>query len=271
MDAKPNDAVLCNVADGVATITLNRPEALNALNQPMVEGLAAAVEAVGKDHAVRAVVVTGAGDHFMAGGDIKWFKERIDEEQDKAVIRREFERFIHPVHDIVTGMRTMPKPIVASVKGACAGFGVSLMAACDMAIAADDAVFTLAYVHIGVSPDGGSTFALPRAVGLKRAFEIALLGDRFDAATAVGAGLVNRAVPAADLDATTAKIAGRLAKGPTKVYGRTKALLNQSLNSSLRDQLDAEAKSFAESASEPDFSEGLDAFVNKRPPAFKGE
>jgi len=168
-------------------------------------------------------------------------------------------------------MRTMPKPIVAAIRGACAGFGVSLAVACDLAVAADDAFFTLAYCHLGVSPDGGSTFALPRAVGMKRAFEIALLGDRFDAATAKAAGLINQVVPAAEFDAAVAKLAGRLAKGPTHVYGKTKALLNASLGASLAEQLNAEAKSFAECAGRRDFAEGVAAFVAKRPPSFTGE
>jgi 2-(1,2-epoxy-1,2-dihydrophenyl)acetyl-CoA isomerase len=271
MDGGSNQAVMLSVADGIATITLNRPAALNALNAEMVSGLADAVTAAGADDAVRVVVITGAGGHFMAGGDIKWFKDQIDAEPDKAVIEREFEAFIHPVHEVIKAMRAMPKPIVAAIRGACAGFGVSLAAACDLAVAADDAFFTLAYCHIGVSPDGGSTYALPRAVGMKRAFEIALLGDRFDAAAAKEAGLINQAVPVAAFDGTVKKLAGRLAKGPTHVYGNTKALLNGSLDASLADQLNAEAKSFAECAARPDFAEGVRAFVEKRPPSFTGE
>ncbi|MDH3232658.1 MAG: enoyl-CoA hydratase-related protein [Alphaproteobacteria bacterium] len=271
MEGTSNQAVIYGSADGIGTITLNRPPALNALNAEMVTGLAEAVRAAGADDSARVVVVTGAGDHFMAGGDIKWFKDQIDAEPDKAVIKREFEAFIHPVHEVITAMRAMPKPIVAAVRGACAGFGVSLAAACDLAVAADDAFFTLAYCHIGVSPDGGSTFALPRAVGLKRAFEIALLGDRFDAEAAKAAGLINKVVPAAEFDDAVAKLAARLAAGPSHAYGNTKALLNASLGSSLAEQLDAEAKSFAECAATLDFAEGVTAFVEKRPAKFTGQ
>jgi 2-(1,2-epoxy-1,2-dihydrophenyl)acetyl-CoA isomerase len=144
------------------------------------------------------------------------------------------------------------------------------MMAADLALAADNAYFTLAYTLVGVSPDGGSTFSLPRIVGQKKAMEIALLGDRFDAATAERLGLVNRVVALNSLESDTAKLAARLAAGPTAVYARTKALLNASLGSSLESQLQREAEAFAQSASEPDFNEGLAAFVEKRKPRFTG-
>ena len=271
MNVKPEKVVLYETGGGIATITLNRPQALNALDDTMVGDLADAVSAAAGDESVRAVVVTGAGDHFMAGGDIKWFKQAIDAEPDKAVIKREFEAFIHPVHKVVTQMRTMRKPVLAAVRGACAGFGVSLALACDMVVAAEDAVFTLAYCHIGVSPDGGSTYALPRAVGIKRAFEIAYLGDRFGAEAAREAGLINKVVPVGEFEASVGKLARRLANGPTHAYANTKELLNASLNASLKDQLDAEAKSFADCAATADFAEGVTAFVEKRNPGFTGE
>lgn len=271
MNALPNDAALAEVRDGVAIVTLNRPKSLNAINDAMTEALAAAMSGAAEDKSVRAVVLKSAGDNFMAGGDIKWFKELLDKQPDKSVIRREFEEFIHPVHAVIQTMRGMPKPIIAAVQGACAGFGVSLMSACDLVLAADSAIFTLAYCHIGVSPDGGSTYALPRAVGLKRAFEIALLGDRFGAEEARAAGLINRVVPAAELEAATMKLAARLARGPTHVYGNTKALLNASLNTGLKEQLAAEATSFADCAARHDFHEGITAFVEKRSPSFTGE
>src|SRR5918999_5167880 len=171
---------------------------------------------------------------------------------------------------ISSGSGASPKAVVAAVRGAVAGFGLSLMMAADLVLAADSAYFPLAYTLIGVSPDGGSTFSLPRIVGQKKAMEIALLGERFDAATAERLGLVNHVVAASSLDAETAKLAARLAAGPTAVYARTKALLNGSLDATLDTQLQREAESFAQCASEADFQEGLAAFIEKRKPAFKG-
>jgi 2-(1,2-epoxy-1,2-dihydrophenyl)acetyl-CoA isomerase len=264
----PEALVLVERKGAVATLTLNRPEALNALNRELTLALREAVFSVEGDDAVRCVVIRG-GEHFMAGGDLKWFKS-MREGRPAAENRAQFEGFIHEVHAVIVSLRRMPKPVVASVRGAVAGFGMSLMMAADLALAADSAYFTLAYTLVGVSPDGGSTFALPRIVGQKRAMEIALLGDRFDAAAAERLGLINRVVPSADLDSETAKLAARLASGPTAVYGRTKALLNASLGSSLESQLQREAEAFAQSASEPDFGEGLAAFVEKRKPRFMG-
>jgi 2-(1,2-epoxy-1,2-dihydrophenyl)acetyl-CoA isomerase len=264
----PEPVVLVAREGGVASITLNRPQALNALNRELTVALRDAVLAVENDAAVRCVVLRG-GEHFMAGGDLKWFKT-LAEGRTSAENRVQFEAFVHEVHALILSVRRMPKPVIAGVRGAVAGFGMSLMMATDLAIAADSAYFTLAYTLIGVSPDGGSTYSLPRIVGQKKAMEIALLGERFDAASAERLGLVNRVVPSASLDAETGKLAARLAAGPTAVYARTKALVNGSLNATLESQLQREAEAFAQSASEPDFQEGLAAFVEKRKPQFKG-
>ena len=263
----PEAAVLVFNSDGIATLTLNRPRALNALDRDLTVALREAVFAAEHDPAVRCVVIRG-GEHFMAGGDLKWFAGTLAT-QSSAAVRVQFESLIHEVHAIVISLRRMPKPVLASVSGAAAGFGLSLMMACDLAIAADNAYFTLAYSLIGTSPDGGSTFALPRIVGQKQAMEIALLGDRFDAAAAERLGLVNRVVPVAALEAETRKLALRLASGPTAVYGRTKALLNRSVETPLEVQLQREAEAFSQSASEPDFAEGLSAFLEKRKPQWK--
>jgi 2-(1,2-epoxy-1,2-dihydrophenyl)acetyl-CoA isomerase len=263
-----NDTVLLDVADGIATVTLNRPQALNALDLAMSEALRDITERVESDAAVRVVVLRGAGEHFMAGGDIKWFHAMLD--TPAAERRSRFERLIAEVHGSVLRLRRMGKPVVASVQGAVAGFGLSLMNACDLALAADSAYFTLAYCHIGTSPDGGATWGLPRLVGLKQAMEIALLGDRFDAARALELGLVNRVVPAAELEAETQKFAARLAAGPTAAYAKTKRLLNESIDRTLAEQLLAEQDEFAASALTEDFAEGVRAFVEKRKPEFRG-
>ena len=263
-----DNPVLTQAVEGVLTITLNRPKALNALDHPLTEGLRDAVFAAEHDKAVRAVVIRG-GEHFMAGGDLKWFNELLQgrSPSEKAVF---FERFVHEVHPVIVSLRRMPKPVIASVSGAAAGFGLSLVLACDLAIAAENAYFTLAYSLIGTSPDGGSTFALPRTVGLKKAMEIALLGERFDARTAERLGIINYVVPAAALEAETRKLATRLAAGPTAVYGRTKALLIGSSANSLESQLQREVEAFAKSTSEADFAEGVRAFIEKRKPRFTG-
>jgi 2-(1,2-epoxy-1,2-dihydrophenyl)acetyl-CoA isomerase len=263
----PEAVVLVASESGVRTITLNRPEALNALNGELTLALREAVFAAEQDAAVRCLVIRG-GEHFMAGGDLKWF-QKLTEGRPSAENRIQFEGFIHEVHALIISLRRMPKPVIAAVSGAAAGFGMSLMMACDLVIAAENATFTLAYTLIGASPDGGSTFALPRIVGAKKAMEIALLGERFDAAAAERLGLVNRVVPLASLDQETIKLAARLAAGPTAVYGRTKALLNGSLNASLEAQLQREAEAFAQSAAEPDFAEGIRAFIEKRKPQWR--
>ena len=264
----PDPVVLVAREGAVTTITLNRPRALNSLNRDLTLALHESVTSAAQDSSVRCVVLRG-GEHFMAGGDLKWFKA-LAEGKAPAENRAQFEGFIHEAHAIILALRRMPKPVIASVRGAVAGFGMSLMMATDLAIAADNAYFTLAYTLIGVSPDGGSTFALPRIVGQKKAMEIALLGERFDAAAAERLGLVNRVVPKEQLDEVTAQLAARLAGGPTAVYARTKALLGGSLNASLESQLQREAEAFAQSASEPDFHEGLAAFIEKRKPRFTG-
>jgi len=181
------------------------------------------------------------------------------------------EAVIGRVHAVITGFYDCPLPVVAKVRGAVAGFGVSLLAACDLAVASTDSYYTLAYTLIGTSPDGGSTWALPRLVGTKRAKEIALLAERFDAATAERLGLINRAVPEAELDAAVAKLAGRLAMGPAQAFARTKALLNASTTATLAEHLAAEQEAFVACTETADFAEGVAAFVEKRPPAFTGK
>ena len=258
-----------SVENGVATLTMNRPEARNALSSEMRSDLADALHDVEQDPVVRCVVLTGAGEHFMAGGDVKNMAESLAGKPPEQ-IRKEFLFRIHDLHPIMFSMRRMPKPIIASCRGAAAGAGVSMALACDLIIAAEDAFFTLAYCRIGASPDGSSSFHLPRAVGIKKAMEIALLGDRFDARTAQDIGMINYVVKTEELAAETEKLARRLASGPTHVYGNTKALFYRSLESEFEAQLQAEAEYFADCASRADFKEGVTAFAEKRSPVFTG-
>lgn len=253
----------------VAVLTMNRPEARNALSMEMRSMLSETLHELELDGSVRCVVLRGAGEHFLAGGDVKGMAEAV--KQPPEVIRRQFVLRIHDLHPIMFAMRRMPKPVIASVRGAAAGAGVSVALAADLVIAAEDAFFTLAYCHIGTSPDGSSTYTLPRAVGVKKAMEIALLGDRFDAKTAQQWGMINFVVPTAQLEAETMKLAHRLANGPTHVYGQTKRLLYRSIESDFETQLQAEAEAFADCAGRADFREGVTAFVEKRKAVFTGK
>jgi 2-(1,2-epoxy-1,2-dihydrophenyl)acetyl-CoA isomerase len=270
MITSPNDTVLVECKAGVCRITLNRPKSLNAIIPDMARALNHVSAAIAKDKSVRVVTITGAGDHFMAGGDVKGFKALFDSKPSEADIRIHFAEMLGIVHGFIGNFRAMPQPVMAVVRGAVAGAGVSLMLAADIVLAAEDAIFTLAYSHLGTVPDAGSTYALPRTVGLKRAFEIALLGDRFDAKTALTAGMVNRLLPPGELQAEAEKLAQRLAQGPAVAYARTKALLNGSFQHTLKEQLDAESAAFADCATTKDFTEGVTAFVEKRPPRFTG-
>ncbi|MEL0019228.1 MAG: enoyl-CoA hydratase [Rickettsiales bacterium] len=261
--------LLVDVTEGVATLTMNRPDARNALSLEMRSGMHEFLDKHEFDDSVRCVIIKGAGDHFMAGGDVKSFAQ-MAKEQSPEELRTHFLHRIHDLHGFVSAMRRFPKPIIASVRGAAAGAGVSLAAACDLIIASEDAFFTLAYCHIGISPDGSATYSLPRMVGVKKAMEMVLLGDRLDAEAMAAAGLVNKVVPAAALDEETAKLAGRLAKGPTRAYSHAKRLMYASINNQLEHQLQLEAEAFADCAGSEDFREGVSAFVEKRKAVFKG-
>lgn len=260
--------VLIELSGGIGTITLNRPSALNALSPQMMEGLIKASASFERDPSVRCVVLRGAGENFMAGGDVKAFYKSLTEDREAFLAAREMS--VVAVHQFIYQLRRMPKPVLASVQGAAAGIGFSFMLACDLAIAGDDAFFTLAYRHIGLSADGGSTYFLPRIVGERRALELTLLGDRFPAQKALELGLLNWVVPRAELADQTAKMARRLADGPTVALGLAKGLIRSSLDHTWDEHSHREAESFATAAATQDHLEGLTAFVEKRKAAFVG-
>lgn len=264
-----SDTLLTKIEGTVATITFNRPEVMNAL-APDTTGLMreffAEIEGNPK---VRCVVLRGAGDNFMAGGDVKSFAKIVND-IDGEERRRQFEKRIHELHLMVYTMHRLRVPVIASVQGAAAGFGLSLVLAADLAIAADNAVFTLAYVRIGTSPDGSSSYFMPRIVGLKKAMEFALLGDIFDAEEAKRLGVVNYVVPAAELEDRTAELAARFANGPAHAIGNIKELFNASLGNTIETQLQMEGVQFADCAATDDWAEGVTAFAEKRKPEFKG-
>jgi len=253
---------------GIATVTLNRPKTLNALDQQLADALADALAGLERDPGIRVVVLRGAGSAFMAGGDVRAFHEAARRGPDE--IRAVVETLIPAAHRSVQTLQRMPQPVIASVGGAVAGFGLSLMLATDLVLAAEGTRFNLAYLRIGTSPDGGATYALPRLVGLHKAMEIALLSDFLDAAEAERLGLVNRVVPKDQLEATTRELAERLTRGPAYAYARTKALLRGSLSHTLETHLQREQESFINCSTTADFAEGVAAFVEKRDAKFGG-
>ena len=258
-----SEAVKLSVEGGIATIALNRPHVMNAMDGEMMRQLRPVTEAVEKDAAVRAVVLRGEGAAFMAGGDVAVFHQHLAELPELIVT------WGREMHAAFLALRRMGKPVLASVHGAVAGAGFSLMCAADLAIAAVDTRFTLAYANIGASPDGGSTYFLPRLVGYKKTMEMIMLPDRFDAETALLHGLVNWVVPNEKLPAETMRIAQRLAAGPTRAYAEAKRLVNQSLDP-LDAQMEEELQAFSRCARGADLKEGVTAFVEKRKPVFRG-
>jgi len=251
----------------IATLRLNRPQALNALDGAMMSALVDAVRFVTADPARRVLIIEGAGSHFMAGGDIKEFAQTLD--QPGPARRDHFLATIHRLHAAIELLQRSPIITIAKVRGACAGFGLSLAVGCDLTFASEDAYFASAYKTIGLTPDGGQSYFLPRIVGLKKALELTLLSERISAAKAVTMGLVNRVVPAEELDVAVDGIARQLAGSARHAMAGAKRLLTQSLSQTMAVQLAAEAESFAHCAAQDDFAEGVRAFIEKRAANFR--
>lgn len=252
-----------SVEQGVATITLNRPDVYNALNDEITYELQDALKAVAKDAQVRVVVLTGEGKAFCSGQDLK----AASGDQ-----KRSFMQSLHKRYNpIISAMRNLPKPIVCRLNGVAAGAGCSLALACDVIVAAEEATLIEVFINIGLVPDSGSSYFLPRTVGMNKAFELCSMGNRVKATEAVSIGLINKAVPMAELDQTVKFYTDYFAKAPTKSIGLIKRMLNKSVTSTLEEMLEYEAYCQEIAGTSNDYKEGVTAFLEKRKPDFKGQ
>jgi 2-(1,2-epoxy-1,2-dihydrophenyl)acetyl-CoA isomerase len=261
------ETVNLHLADGVATVELNRPEALNAWNTQLGLDLLAALQRVAEDDAVRAVLLTGAGRAFSSGADLKDFSNQETTPNGRPDVYKTLTERYHP---IMHAIREMGKPVIASVNGPAVGIGCSLALCCDLIVAAESAYFLLAFVNIGLVPDGGSSLFVPTRIGMARATELAMLGERLGAARALEWGLINRVVADERLHEEALALAARLSAGPTRSYAGTKRQLNNWLYPRIAEQLELEAQIQREMADSDDFLEGAMAFAEKRPARFAG-
>lgn len=248
---------------GVARVTLEGTNALNALDQRTTDELLATAAELSEDDAVRCIVLTGAGDAFGAGADLAQFEGAA---ADAPTVRR----LASTLHDAVIQLHQAEKPVVTAVKGIAAGAGFSLALVGDIVLVHEDARLDYAYARVGLTGDGGSTFYLPRLVGLRKAKEILLLDEAIDAGTAVDLGIATEAVPAAEFEARVAEVAATLADGPTKAFGATKRLMTESFNRDLAAQLAAETDTIARATRTEDYARGHAAFLGKEDPQFTG-
>lgn len=256
------DTLNLEIGGGVAHVTLGRPEVGNAINLEMARDLMGAALRCDEDPAVRAVVLSGSGRIFCAGGDLKSFAQHGE---DLPYHVKEVTTYLHAA---VSRFARMDAPLIAAVHGAAAGAGLSLALACDLVLADENARFTLGYSKVGLTPDGSSTYFLPRLVGLRRAMELTLTGRVLSALEAQEWGIVTRIVPGKDLSSEATDLATELAAGPTGALGASKRLLHAGWNESLETQMEAETRTIAGIARTADAREGVSAFVQKRAPSF---
>ncbi len=262
----PFETVKYEINENVAVIKFNRPDALNALSLQLTNDLKAAIEKAVEDKA-RAVILTGEGRAFCSGGDLREMREMWQKE---GRIEAFLEEPLRALHDVILLIRETPIPFLAAVQGVCAGAGTNFALACDLVFASEDASFNEAFVRIGLSPDCGGSFFLPRAVGEKLAAEIFMTGETISAERAFQMGMINRVVKSENLSTETMQMAQRLALAPTAAVGRIKQMLNETFSNDLRGQLDLEHKLQIESGKGNDFREGVQAFFEKRKPEFTG-
>jgi 2-(1,2-epoxy-1,2-dihydrophenyl)acetyl-CoA isomerase len=249
---------------GIAYILLNRPSVLNALDESMGRALLAACETILRNDSIRVVVLSGAGRAFMAGGDLARFHASPESGSQTAMA------LIDPLHAALAILTSLKQPVIGALHGAVAGAGISLALACDLAIASDSTTFNFAYTRIGANSDGGLSWHLPRIVGMRKAMEIALLGEPLLADDLLRLGLVNRVVPQHGLEESTRRVAEHLVQGPTAAFGSMKRLLRQSHGMSFEAQMAEERNAFVDCTATGDFREGVDAFFARRKPAFRG-
>jgi 2-(1,2-epoxy-1,2-dihydrophenyl)acetyl-CoA isomerase len=256
------EPVLLDVRDGVARLTLNRPDAANAIDLGLARALGAATSRLRTDRRVRVVLLAGAGPRFCAGGDVRGFAGVGDRLGDH------LGELLGALHPAIADLAAVEVPVVAAVQGSAAGAGISLLAAADLVVAAERTRFVLAYTSLGLVPDGGSTWSLPRAVGLRRALDLALTNRSLDAAEALAWGLVSRIVPDEALADEADRLVTDLAAGPHAALVAAKGLLRRGLDSSLDEQLRREAEAMVRAGGSADGQEGVAAFLEKRPPRF---
>ena len=261
----PYENILFDVSEGIATITLNRPKAYNALNEALGNEFRDALHICDESYTIRVVVITGKGRAFCAGGDVKDFADHMD------TIDEHIMRLTDLIHGSISLMAHMAKPTICAVNGMAAGGGMSLALAGDLILATESARFTMAYTQIGASPDGSSSFTLPRIIGVKKALELTLLNPVLTAQEARAWGIVNQVFPDDGFTDGVQAIAAQLAQGPTVAYGQAKALFYNSMQETLEAQMQLEALRLATCGHSSDFKEGVAAFTEKRLPRFTGQ
>tara|TARA_R110000868_G_scaffold8205_3_gene42588 strand:- start:175014 stop:175790 length:777 start_codon:yes stop_codon:yes gene_type:complete len=254
-----------DIQDGIATISFNNPNNMNAYEPEMAQALLQATEDVKNNDDIRAVCLRGEGKLFCTGGDIQYFSKHREQ------LPELIPPSMHILKATINNILTMNKPVLASIHGATAGVGLSFVLACDLAISSNDCKFNMAYSNLGLVPDGGATYFLPRIIGQKRAMQLAMLSEVISAEQALDLGLINWTVDAQELQAATQKHLNRLAKAPTQAYAKIKNLINSSWERDLSAQLDAEEKAFIACTQTDDFAEGLSAFLNKQRANFTGQ